>query len=107
MGGRGEEGMSLLCWSLKTLFSLSQLLYYIKNVRFLNNLGHEMFFDENGDPPGRYEIINCHHDGNGEVKFKTVGSFDSREPSNLQLQLNTSSINWNNENNQVIYHFES
>jgi len=89
------------------LFSLPQLLYYVKKVRFVNNLGHEMFFDENGDPPGRYDIINWHRDSTGGVQFKSVGSFDSREPSNMQLQLNMSSINWNNDYNQVIYHFES
>ena len=86
-------------------FSLHQLLHYIKKVKFVNNLGHEMYFDENGDPPGRYEIINWQRDSTGEVQFKSIGSFDSREPSNMQLQLNMSSINWNNENNQVILSF--
>jgi len=84
------------------MFFILQLLHYIKKVRFVTNLGHEMYFDENGDPPGRYEIINCHHDGNGEVKFKTVGSFDSREPSNMQLQLNMSSINLNNDYTRLL-----
>ena len=69
---------------------------------FVNSLGQEMYFDENGDPPARYEIINWQRDRTGEVHFKRVGSFDSSEPSNMQLQLNMNSIIWNNKNNQVI-----
>uniref|UniRef100_A0A8C4PWC4 Vomeronasal 2, receptor 1 n=1 Tax=Eptatretus burgeri TaxID=7764 RepID=A0A8C4PWC4_EPTBU len=54
-----------------------QLLYYVKNVKFLNNLGELMSFDEHGEPSAFYELINWHKDKNDNINFKLVGSFKS------------------------------
>ncbi|XP_043944927.1 extracellular calcium-sensing receptor-like [Protopterus annectens] len=34
-----------------------QLLHYLRNVRFMNKAGEEIFFDVNGDPPAVYDLI--------------------------------------------------
>uniref|UniRef100_UPI00358F5BEC extracellular calcium-sensing receptor-like n=1 Tax=Myxine glutinosa TaxID=7769 RepID=UPI00358F5BEC len=77
-----------------TSFEPWQLLYYLKKVRFLNNLGETVSFDENGDPPAIYEIINWQMVG-ASLKFYVVGTFNSSAPRNRHLTLKTSSIKWN------------
>lgn len=35
-------------------------------------------FDENGDPPGRYDILNYQHLGNGSYDYVNVGSWHDK-----------------------------
>ncbi|XP_069057888.1 extracellular calcium-sensing receptor-like [Pleurodeles waltl] len=78
-----------------------QLLPYIRNVHFKNSNGEEVFFDANGNPPGIYDILNWQPTPKRTFKFVTVGRFDSRASSGLELTLNQSSIMWNGGEKQV------
>ncbi|XP_029435612.1 extracellular calcium-sensing receptor-like [Rhinatrema bivittatum] len=71
-----------------------QLLHYVKNVRFQNKIGDEVFFDSNGDPPARYEIINWQLSPEGTISHVKVGSYDSSAPPGQNLIINASAIMW-------------
>uniref|UniRef100_UPI00358FFF29 extracellular calcium-sensing receptor-like n=1 Tax=Myxine glutinosa TaxID=7769 RepID=UPI00358FFF29 len=79
----------------------SRLLYYIRNVNFINDIGELVNFDENGDPPARYELLNWQMDLTGKMHFKVVGAFDSSLAPENQLKVNETGIKWYSWNNQV------
>uniref|UniRef100_UPI00358F8157 uncharacterized protein isoform X2 n=1 Tax=Myxine glutinosa TaxID=7769 RepID=UPI00358F8157 len=78
------------------LFLIPQLLLYIRNVRFTNSLGEEQWFDENGDPPPRYELVNVKIDNRTSV-LNVVGSFDL----NKGLQVDLPQVWWNSECQEI------
>uniref|UniRef100_A0A8C5PDH9 G-protein coupled receptors family 3 profile domain-containing protein n=1 Tax=Leptobrachium leishanense TaxID=445787 RepID=A0A8C5PDH9_9ANUR len=77
------------------------LLYYIKNVRFRLNSGKEVYFDENGDPPAVYDIVNRQLSPSGGMIMVKVGSYDLAAPPGNIFTINTSSILWNSGETQV------
>uniref|UniRef100_A0A674PIN5 G-protein coupled receptors family 3 profile domain-containing protein n=1 Tax=Takifugu rubripes TaxID=31033 RepID=A0A674PIN5_TAKRU len=48
---------------------------------------NEVYFNENGDPPAKYEIINWQPTENGNVEFVPVGLYDASLPADRQLTL--------------------
>uniref|UniRef100_A0A3Q3KBI3 G-protein coupled receptors family 3 profile domain-containing protein n=1 Tax=Monopterus albus TaxID=43700 RepID=A0A3Q3KBI3_MONAL len=71
--GKGPflEGQS----DMKQPFSLSQIAHYLPKVNFTTPLKEWMNFDENGDTPASYDIINWHVTVQGTAEFVTVGHF--------------------------------
>nr|XP_054599259.1 extracellular calcium-sensing receptor [Nothobranchius furzeri] len=67
-------------------FTPDQLLYYLKNVNFTSQFGEKIYFDSNGEPVPRYDIINWQKDTQGHMRFIKVGSFDGSAPQGQQLQ---------------------
>uniref|UniRef100_A0A8C5PEQ1 G-protein coupled receptors family 3 profile domain-containing protein n=1 Tax=Leptobrachium leishanense TaxID=445787 RepID=A0A8C5PEQ1_9ANUR len=100
---KGEGPFSKRLCNLLTIifFSVLQLLYYIKNVRFRLNSGKEVYFDENGDPPAVYDIVNWQLSPSGDIKFVKVGSYDMAAPPGNIFTMNTSSIRWSSGETQV------
>ncbi|MBN3294726.1 CASR protein, partial [Polypterus senegalus] len=72
-----------------------QLLHYLKKVNFTNKLGEKITFDENGDPPAVYDIVNWQLDADGSVMIKNIGLFDESAGVGKELDLNKESIFWN------------
>ncbi|XP_036441647.1 extracellular calcium-sensing receptor-like [Colossoma macropomum] len=75
-------------------------LEHLKRMRFKTKDGEEVYFDKNGDPVAKYEIINWqttedHHE------FVIVGRYDSSFPENNQLAVKMESILWAQNTNQV------
>uniref|UniRef100_A0AAR2ISD6 G-protein coupled receptors family 3 profile domain-containing protein n=1 Tax=Pygocentrus nattereri TaxID=42514 RepID=A0AAR2ISD6_PYGNA len=75
-------------------------LEHLKRVHFKTKDGEEVYFDNNGDPVAKYEIINWqttddHHE------FVTVGLYDSSLPENNRLAIKIASIVWTQNTNQV------
>uniref|UniRef100_A0A3B4CF62 G-protein coupled receptors family 3 profile domain-containing protein n=1 Tax=Pygocentrus nattereri TaxID=42514 RepID=A0A3B4CF62_PYGNA len=73
---------------------------HLKRVHFKTKDGEEVYFDNNGDPVAKYEIINWqttddHHE------FVTVGLYDSSLPENNRLAIKIASIVWTQNTNQV------
>uniref|UniRef100_A0A8C5MRX9 G-protein coupled receptors family 3 profile domain-containing protein n=1 Tax=Leptobrachium leishanense TaxID=445787 RepID=A0A8C5MRX9_9ANUR len=65
------------------------------------NSGKEVYFDENGDPPAVYDIVNWQLSPSGDIKFVKVGSYDMAAPPGNIFTMNTSSIRWSSGETQV------
>uniref|UniRef100_A0A803JX18 G-protein coupled receptors family 3 profile domain-containing protein n=1 Tax=Xenopus tropicalis TaxID=8364 RepID=A0A803JX18_XENTR len=72
----------------------SQLLHYVRNVNFVTSDGARVFFDEKGNPPAIYDIVNWRLSAKGSLEKVTVGSYDSSSPDGKTLKLNVSNIIW-------------
>ncbi|XP_068610210.1 metabotropic glutamate receptor 1 [Brachionichthys hirsutus] len=53
----------------------SKLLEYLLKTSFRGVSGEEIYFDENGDTPGRYDIMNLQSVGDGRFDYINVGSW--------------------------------
>ncbi|XP_060778998.1 extracellular calcium-sensing receptor-like [Neoarius graeffei] len=76
-------------------------LEHLKKVRFTTKEGEEVYFDKNGDPPARYEIINWQKNTEHQYKFVKVGLYDSTLSAQDRLAVNMASIVWAQNINQV------
>uniref|UniRef100_A0A671VUK4 Glutamate receptor, metabotropic 5a n=1 Tax=Sparus aurata TaxID=8175 RepID=A0A671VUK4_SPAAU len=72
-----------------------QLLEFLMKTNFTGVSGEAILFDQNGDSPGRYEIMNFKHIGEEEYAYIHVGSWDQGG-----LKMNDEEI-WSN-NSDVI-----
>lgn len=64
--------------------------------------GDLIYFDENGDPVGSYDIVNWQKGADdGPVEYITVGRFDSSFPKAQQLVLNQNKIIWHGGTKEV------
>ncbi|KAM4749220.1 extracellular calcium-sensing receptor-like [Rhinophrynus dorsalis] len=77
------------------------LLHYIKNVRFKTKDKSQVFFNENGDPPALYDIVNWRLSDKGTLEQVIVGSYDSNAKDGETLRVDTAAITWINRNTQV------
>ncbi|XP_044132794.1 extracellular calcium-sensing receptor-like [Bufo gargarizans] len=75
-----------------------ELNYYIQKVRVTLTMGNEIYFDENGDPPDVYGIVNWQMNPDGTVVQVKIGSFST---SDKALILNSSLIVWPTGEQQV------
>ena len=73
----------------------------MRNVHFVTNIGNEMKFDENGDPPAIYEVLNWQLVGENELQLKAVGVFDSNAPPGQELRLEHDAIMWKRRTHEV------
>ncbi|XP_017564437.1 extracellular calcium-sensing receptor-like [Pygocentrus nattereri] len=76
-------------------------LEHLKMVHFKTKDGEEVYFDKNGDPAAKYEIINWQTSKEHQHEFVTVGLYDSSFPPQYRLTVNMTSIMWAKKNNQV------
>ncbi|XP_062861028.1 extracellular calcium-sensing receptor-like [Trichomycterus rosablanca] len=76
-------------------------LEHLKKVRFKTKEGEEVFFDKNGDPPAKYEIINWQTIKDHQRGFVTVGLYDSSANDRSRLAVNMEAIVWAQYANQV------
>uniref|UniRef100_A0A674NN54 G-protein coupled receptors family 3 profile domain-containing protein n=1 Tax=Takifugu rubripes TaxID=31033 RepID=A0A674NN54_TAKRU len=77
------------------------ILHHIKRIRFKTKEGDEVYFNENGDPPAKYEIINWQPTENGNVEFVPVGLYDASLPADRQLTLTNRTLVWAQNSEQV------
>ncbi|XP_014907984.1 extracellular calcium-sensing receptor-like [Poecilia latipinna] len=77
------------------------ILQHIQKIHFKTKEGEEVFFNENGDPAAKYEVINWQPRENGIVDFITVGVYDASLPFDEQLKLHNRSILWSQGSKQV------
>lgn len=76
-------------------------MYYVKNVRFkVPHTDEEIYFEE-GDVEGFYDIINWQVNGNGEMSYVTVGSYNGSAAPEDRMKIVNDSIVWNNEELEV------
>ncbi|XP_076590947.1 extracellular calcium-sensing receptor-like [Chaetodon auriga] len=77
------------------------ILQHIRKIRFKTKEGDEVYFNENGDPPAKYEIINWQPTENGIVDFVSVGLYDASLPAEKQLNLQNRTLIWAQNSQQV------
>ncbi|XP_043915205.1 vomeronasal type-2 receptor 26-like [Protopterus annectens] len=76
------------------LVVIQKVFHYLKHVRFIASGGEELFFDQYGDPPPRFDIMNWQISSDGISKFVRVGTLDD-DGHGGQLVVNNSAIQWN------------
>ncbi|KAJ8412618.1 hypothetical protein AAFF_G00129540 [Aldrovandia affinis] len=69
-------GYTGLCKAMRPIDG-SKLLEFLMKTNFLGVSGEVLRFDENGDSPGRYEIMNFKKMGVNDFSYIHVGSWDS------------------------------
>ncbi|XP_015216197.2 extracellular calcium-sensing receptor-like [Lepisosteus oculatus] len=88
--------------SVSTNFSMAQeiavapwqVLEQLKNVNFTLKTGEQVFFDDNGDPIARYELVNWQLVNESNTLFMTVGYYDASLPAAQQFVMNHVNIVW-------------
>ncbi|XP_069482561.1 vomeronasal type-2 receptor 26-like [Ambystoma mexicanum] len=70
---------------------------YLRNLHSKTPSGDELSFDDKGDVPAQYDIMNSVYFPNGSMKNIKVGRYDSGAPSGHQLFIKNSSILWHSD----------
>ncbi|XP_060110941.1 vomeronasal type-2 receptor 26-like [Heteronotia binoei] len=78
-----------------------QLHSFLKNVRFNNSAGEEIFFDENGELAAGCDIINWVTFPNQSFQRVQVGWVDLQAPEGEEFSINKDLIVWNQRFNQI------
>ncbi|XP_006637596.2 extracellular calcium-sensing receptor-like [Lepisosteus oculatus] len=71
-----------------------QVLEHLNHVNFKTKTGEQVSFDDNGDPPARYELVNWQVVNGSTVQFMTVGYYDASLPAGSQFVMNQVNIVW-------------
>ncbi|XP_027017488.2 extracellular calcium-sensing receptor-like [Tachysurus fulvidraco] len=96
----GPEGANV-CTILADNQQQWKIVNELKKIRFMTTTGEDVFFDENGDPAARYDVLNWQQGNDGKTVFVKVGFYDASLQTHLQLSLNNKSIVWANNKPQV------
>ncbi|XP_053356875.1 extracellular calcium-sensing receptor-like [Clarias gariepinus] len=78
-----------------------QVVNNLKKLSFTTTTNEDVFFDENGDPAARYDVLNWQQDKDGKMVFVKVGFYDASQQRHLQLSFNNISIVWAHSKPQV------
>ncbi|XP_060780444.1 extracellular calcium-sensing receptor-like [Neoarius graeffei] len=78
-----------------------QVVNELKKLHFTTATGEDVFFDENGDPAARYELLNWQQGKEGKMVFVKVGFYDGSLQTHLQLSLTNISVTWANNKTLV------
>ncbi|OCT90629.1 hypothetical protein XELAEV_18019246mg [Xenopus laevis] len=82
-----------ICPSISN-FTPWQLLQYMGKVKVPLSSGSELTFDENGDPPAVYDIVNWKLKPDGTIKQVNIGSYDVTASFGQVFSINISAISW-------------
>ncbi|XP_043976310.1 extracellular calcium-sensing receptor-like [Gambusia affinis] len=70
-----------------------EVTHHLQRVNFRNQFGDDVFFDENGNPPASYDVINWQL-RNGQVQHVTLGHFTSTKNGEYTLRIQEDRIVW-------------
>ncbi|CAJ1063898.1 glutamate receptor%2C metabotropic 5a [Xyrichtys novacula] len=87
-------GYKGLCEAMRPIDGRT-LLEFLMKTNFTGVSGEAILFDQNGDSPGRYEIMNFKHIGEEEYAYIQVGRWDQGG-----LKMNDEEI-WSNESEVI------
>ncbi|XP_053479659.1 extracellular calcium-sensing receptor-like [Ictalurus furcatus] len=73
----------------------------LKKIHFTTKAGEDVFFDENGDPAARYDVLNWQQSKDGKTMIVKVGFYDASLQTHRQLSFNNINISWALNNLQV------
>uniref|UniRef100_A0A3B3XGE7 G-protein coupled receptors family 3 profile domain-containing protein n=1 Tax=Poecilia mexicana TaxID=48701 RepID=A0A3B3XGE7_9TELE len=77
------------------------VLQQLQKIHFKTKEGDFVYFNDNGDPPAKYEIINWQPRENDTVEFVGVGIYDASLPEDRQLSVKNMSLIWAKNSLQV------
>ncbi|XP_043932260.1 extracellular calcium-sensing receptor-like, partial [Protopterus annectens] len=78
-----------------------QLLHYMKNVHFVNDANMEIYFDEYGNIPPQYDILNWQLTSDGTIAFVEFGKFSITAAQGHKLTINSGAIQWTGGSTQI------
>ncbi|KAM9312146.1 extracellular calcium-sensing receptor-like [Gastrophryne carolinensis] len=78
-----------------------QLTYYIRHVKMILSSGSEIYFDENGNVPFIYSIVNWQMGPDRTVNQVDVGTYSTFLPTDKALSINYSLVLWQMATHQV------
>ena len=81
-----------------------QVLHYLQHINFTTSQGERVTFDQSGDPPARYELINLQRVTPETMHVSTVGVFDATLPRERQFTMNGMKIVWGGGGHTVHVH---
>uniref|UniRef100_A0A673NEZ7 Extracellular calcium-sensing receptor-like n=1 Tax=Sinocyclocheilus rhinocerous TaxID=307959 RepID=A0A673NEZ7_9TELE len=82
----------LSCDQNKSLNSNSSCLKL--SINFTTAGRENVFFDNNGDSPARYELINLQSVNKGKMKVETIGYYDASLPKGQRFSINNVQVVW-------------
>uniref|UniRef100_A0A3Q3B5Q6 G-protein coupled receptors family 3 profile domain-containing protein n=1 Tax=Kryptolebias marmoratus TaxID=37003 RepID=A0A3Q3B5Q6_KRYMA len=77
--GPSSSSSSMAIATVLGPFHIPLILQHIRKSHFKTKEGEEVYFNENGDPAAKYEIINWQPNENGTVNFVSVGLYDASD----------------------------
>ncbi|XP_067850659.1 extracellular calcium-sensing receptor-like [Heptranchias perlo] len=78
-----------------------QVLHYMQSVHFRTKSGDSVYFDENGDAIGTYDLVNWQINSKGFAKIQTIGYYDGSAPQGQEVVLNRRAIEWSGGQSKV------
>ncbi|XP_042329835.1 vomeronasal type-2 receptor 26-like [Sceloporus undulatus] len=81
-------------WDYRIIYPW-QLHYFLKNIRFNNSAGEEIFFDENGELGTGYDIINLVTFPNRSTHSVHIGWTNPQGPKGKDFIIHQNAISWN------------
>ncbi|XP_026579559.1 vomeronasal type-2 receptor 26-like [Pseudonaja textilis] len=84
-----------------SLYKIPQLLYFLKQVSFNNNIGEMVSFDQNGVLLTTFDVINWVLFPNESLIGVKVGMINSQVTRDHKLMMNKNSIVWHSWFNEV------
>ncbi|XP_061447544.1 vomeronasal type-2 receptor 26-like [Rhineura floridana] len=79
-----------------------QLHSFLKNIRFNNTAGEEIFFDENRELATGYDVMNTITFPNRSIHKVRVGRIEPQVPEGEKFTINGSAVVWNHKFNQIL-----
>ncbi|XP_075125665.1 extracellular calcium-sensing receptor-like [Leptodactylus fuscus] len=77
-----------------------ELVKALKAVNFTDPDGNHHYFDKNGDPVAKYDIVNWQMGENGLLSYKKVGSYYGSTILDYQLVIDEQTTLWNGGQSQ-------
>ncbi|XP_058244217.1 extracellular calcium-sensing receptor-like [Hemibagrus wyckioides] len=96
----GQE-VAKVCTTIADNLQTWKIMNELKKIHFSTATGEDVFFDENGDPAARYDVLNWQQGKDGKTVIVKVGFYDASLQTHLQLLFNDNSIVWAHNKPQV------
>lgn len=94
--GQGGYEDHLFGHNVKMKIIFFQVLKQLRHLKFQNNRGEMVRFDESSELSANYTIINWHRSSeDGSVVFREVGYYSSHSKKGAKLSIDKSRILWN------------
>ncbi|XP_068089407.1 extracellular calcium-sensing receptor-like [Hyperolius riggenbachi] len=77
-----------------------QLVRALKRVNFTDDSGNQHYFDVNGDPVAKYDVLNWQKGEDGLLHYKTVGSYYGNTLKESHFVIDEQETRWNGEQSQ-------